>query len=154
PIHARPVGKVETALKWVRRRPALAAFLGASALAGLLLVGLIAGGFYLRQREFILDLETQAKKAAEDRETAEKGLRTEAEKARADAERYLYLNRIFVAQSEWRDNNYLRARHELNLCPEHLRRWEWLYLQRLCRPELLTLRLPRERIFRIAFSPD
>jgi WD40 repeat protein len=154
PIHARPVGRVETAAKWVKRRPALAGFLGATAVAGLLLVSLVAGGFYVRQQHRILDLETLAKKEAEERENAEKLLRADAERARGDAERYLYLNRIFVAHSEWRDNNFLRARQELDLCPDVLRRWEWAYLYRLCHPELLTLRLPRERVFRIAFSPD
>ena len=44
PIHARPVGRVERALKWARRKPAAAALLAVSVLA--LLVVLVGGGLF------------------------------------------------------------------------------------------------------------
>jgi formylglycine-generating enzyme required for sulfatase activity len=56
PVQARPVGRAERALKWMKRRPALAALLGVTLLA---LVGLTA------LSAFALDRERKARQEAE-----------------------------------------------------------------------------------------
>src|SRR5207249_569725 len=46
PVLARPVGNWKRLAKFVKRRPALAGLVGASALAALAVVGLVVGSFY------------------------------------------------------------------------------------------------------------
>ncbi|MDB5389957.1 MAG: tetratricopeptide repeat protein [Planctomycetaceae bacterium] len=48
PIHARPIGMIEQAVRWIRRRPAQSALLVSSFL---LIVGVIAGGAWLRTEQ-------------------------------------------------------------------------------------------------------
>jgi WD40 repeat protein len=160
PVAARPVGSAERLAKWVRRRPALAALFLVSAVAVVSLIGIAAGWWYVQQRERVLDLQTIAreeaetrKAEAEGREKTERSLRLEAEGARRDADRYLYLNRVLLAHSEWRADNVRRARQLLDDCPEDLRNWEWHYLRRLP-SDLLTFRGHTGEVYCVAFSPD
>ena len=97
-IAARPVGRLERAWKWARRRPAAAALLAVSVLAGLALVGTIgtaAALVYDKNQALSAALgrateaETEARDEAEKARTAEgkalekqKEARDEAEKAR------------------------------------------------------------------------
>jgi len=74
PILARPVGPWEKALKWARRRPAVAALIGVSALA---VLGFIAGGVWYNVRlraeaERAHHAETEARKRQAEAETARK----------------------------------------------------------------------------------
>src|SRR5262249_11865348 len=78
PITARPVGAVERAVKWVRRRPLVAALLVALALA-------IAGGF---AGMTVLYLEAERERGvAEDARDLAEGRRRETEQARQEAVR-------------------------------------------------------------------
>jgi hypothetical protein len=77
PIVARPVGRLERAWKWARRRPAAAALLAVSVLAGLALVGTVgtaAAVIYGKNQ----DLTTERDRAKD----AQKMALDEAEKAR------------------------------------------------------------------------
>jgi hypothetical protein len=69
PVRARPVGRLERAGRWCRRKPAAAALVGVSALAALVLVGVIgtsAGIVYRNNQELARtnqDLEGQRNQA-------------------------------------------------------------------------------------------
>jgi WD40 repeat protein/serine/threonine protein kinase len=67
--------------------------------------------------------------------------------------RNLYFSRIALADREFFSNNVARARDSLDKCPPEQRHWEWHYLNRLCRRELLTLAHPG-KVMSAAFSPD
>jgi WD40 repeat protein len=70
-----------------------------------------------------------------------------------------YAHAVYRAHAEFRNGQSARALALLESCREDLRGWEWHYVNRLCRPELLTLNATRpdgsKRDFQTAhFSPD
>jgi WD40 repeat protein len=168
PIRARPVGRVERLFKWARRRPALAA----ACVLGVLVLLLGVGGastFRLWQRaegaqqraEMALQeatatrdqlaVEKQSTEAALERErVAKEGLA----EARRDLERLSYYRAVDLALREWRDNEMARAEHLLRNSPASLRGWEWHYVRRLCRTELLVFSGHTGDVHGVAFSPD
>lgn len=133
PIAARSASQGERLLKWVKRRPALAGLLLASAVAVLTTLGLGVGLYYNRLLALARD---------EARANLEK------------ADTYLYFNRISLAGRYWSDNSIARARELLQECPDERRRWEWRYLDRLCHAELLTLSGHSDEVLCVAVSPD
>ena len=53
PIHARPIGRIERAIKWVRRKPTIAATIGTAIVAGIFMIGLgIWSYFAVTKRAF------------------------------------------------------------------------------------------------------
>jgi eukaryotic-like serine/threonine-protein kinase len=125
PIQARPVGPRERALKWVRRRPALAS------LAALLALALVAGlaGVSWHWRRAAVSAES-------DRRTA-------------------YARAIALAYAEWYAGNAGPAEQVLEECDRDLRGWEWHYLRRLFRVrQLATLGGHPGGVRALAFSPD
>src|SRR5262249_43154432 len=78
PIRARPVGRVERAAGWARRRPAAAALLVVSGVAAMALAGLGVGFFYHRQ------VEAERDKARDERTAAEQARRRADSQARAE----------------------------------------------------------------------
>src|SRR5262249_54345575 len=87
PITARPVGTWERAVKWVRRRPGTAAFLGVCA-AGLLC--LLAGSLWLNA--------TYARA-----ERLERGERERLASVRAEAQPLLLAGQEALAAGKWED---------------------------------------------------
>jgi peroxiredoxin/tRNA A-37 threonylcarbamoyl transferase component Bud32 len=78
PIHARPVGRLERAAKWARRRPAVAALVAVTALAA---VALTVGGWWFTVRlRSALAASEQHRKEAESNETL---ARQESQRAEA-----------------------------------------------------------------------
>ncbi len=139
PIRARPVGGLERALKWARRRPELAAL-------AVLLVFVFLAGFagvcwqWGRAEREWGRAEGEYRKAAE---------LAEAERATA------YARAIALAHAEWRAGNAGPAEEVLAACPAELRGWEWHYLRRLFRArQLATLRGHTDGALAVAFSPD
>jgi WD40 repeat protein len=124
PIQARPVRAWERALKWAKRRPAVAAL--AAAVAFVTVAGFLGVGWQWRQ----------------------------ATAAGRDLETILYYHRIALAEREVSENNLSRAEELLAACPMHLRGWEWHCLQRLRYRDPLTLRGPNSPIRALAVSPD
>jgi WD40 repeat protein len=129
PIRARPVGVLARALKWARRRPAVAA-LGAG-ICVILALGFAGVTWQWR----------------------------EAEEARTTAEDRLYFNRIALAHQAWRDYQVGRADRLLNEClpsgdRKDRRSWEWHYLRRLCDAAELTLPEHTVSVNGVAFSAD
>jgi tRNA A-37 threonylcarbamoyl transferase component Bud32 len=161
PVQARPVGAVERWLRWVRRRPALAAVYGL--LAAVLVLG-VGGGTaaWLWQRaeearsraDLARDQADQAfveVQRAREGEAAALG-REQAEHERA--EQTLYLRQIGLAQREWENAQVGRALDLLDSCPAERRGWEWHYLRRLCRGTPVTMLGHTDSVYSVAFSPD
>ncbi len=145
PIRARPPGPWERAAKWMRRRPAIAALLGA-----LLLVTALGAGIVLAEwRNLVV-----AWRVAAERAKAEAGARQQAQDALAESQRHLYAACLALAGREWRDGNPGRVRAFLDQCPADLRQWEWHYLRRLCASAQLTLRGHTGQVMTVAYSPD
>jgi WD40 repeat protein len=139
PIQARPVGAAERALKWVRRHPATAAWLG-------IVVALTVLGF--------TGITWYALRAEERRGEAEKASLT-AQQARDEAEATLYYQRMAGAFHEWRACNLEQAERLLRpYAGQERPPWEWNYLHGLCHADLLTLTGPGDPVSSVVFSPD
>jgi WD40 repeat protein len=145
PIRARRINALERAVKWARRRPAVAALL---AVIVLVTGTSLAGFFGLWQRA-----EEGWRNAESERDA--KDLAHKSEQAqRHQAEFHLYLNRVALAQHELLANNMRQANQLLDACPEEFRRWEWWYLHRRCHTDVFTLTDPSAQVGDVAFSPD
>jgi serine/threonine protein kinase len=134
PILARPTPARERAVKWARRRPALAA---SAALTLLVSAPGFAGVTWQWRVAVLARLEASDKAEAES-------------PARKELEGTLYVQSIGLAHSEWLGTNVGRAEDILDACPAHLRRWEWYYLKRLCHGDLLTLRADAAPLWSLA----
>ncbi len=175
PIQARPAGRVERALKWVRRHPAQAA---AYALVVLVLgLGGVGGAmaWLWQQAEAARRQADDSRQQAEhnweraeaahqrsvvDRERLAAALAEETEARREAAllrdsyQRLMYLRAVDLAHREWQEANVARAEQLLADCPAELRGWEWHYVSHLCHTDLLTLKGHTGPVWSVAFSPD
>jgi WD40 repeat protein/serine/threonine protein kinase len=138
PIQARPVGIRERTLKWIRRRPALAALLA------LVVLGALAGFALVLWRWHV---EGQLRLDALQAEQREKAQRREAERS-------LYLIHLARANREWNAGSVDRARDFLALCPEEPRGWEWHCLDRLCSSGKPFTLEHKGSVLNVCFSPD
>jgi eukaryotic-like serine/threonine-protein kinase len=136
PIRARRVSSVEHLVRWVRRRPAVAALLVASVVASLGLASTLVGWFY-------------------NQELKEANKEKEAALEKSDA--LLYFNRIGLAERSWWGNNPGRTRDLLDEIAKDSpkrRGWEWYYLDRLSHSEKMALPEHTDTIQRAVYSPD
>jgi WD40 repeat protein len=131
PVRARSTRAWERAVKWARRRPAIAALLALT-----LFVAALGFGGVLWQWQ-----KTEAAR----REVAGKA---------EELEDNLYRTRIALAERDWTANNLGRMDQLLDACPPRLRGWEWDCLKRLRSGRLVTLRGHTDWVTRVAFSPD
>ncbi len=158
PILARPVTGAERAIKWARRRPAIATLAGLVALV----TALGLGGVLWQWRAAV-----QARDIAESRRIEADGRRREAEQARARereqtelAEQRLYDVRMNLVQRYWEDYNgalFLRNLYEeLPARPDAADRrgFEWFYWRRKIASGHINLQTQGEFIRSVAFSPD
>ncbi len=99
---------------------------------------------------------TQRERAKEAQRKEEEA-RQKAEKTARDLERALrrsYIGGISWAESEWLNNRPKKTEAILLDCPRALCGWEWHYLMRRCRSDLMTIRgVPREEQS-VHFSSD
>jgi WD40 repeat protein/tRNA A-37 threonylcarbamoyl transferase component Bud32 len=124
PIRARRTGAWERTIKWVQRRPAIAALLGTIILvAGL---GFVGVAWQLRETQWWL----------------------------AEANLTNYHNRIALANEAWSDNNFGRAAELLAGCPRNQRGWEWYYLMGLRQTAPVRFPAHDGAVYSVAFSPD
>jgi WD40 repeat protein/serine/threonine protein kinase len=145
PILARPVGKVERSLKWVKRNPVIAGML--AGIAALVSVGAIE--IYLKYREAKhqkAEAETQTRIAKQNEERAKQN--------RQDLEYTLAQDKILLAQSAFENNNPNLARERLHQVPAPMRHWEWNYLRRKMEGGLFTLYGHQSSIAGVCHSPD
>lgn len=126
PIRARRHSTWDWAVKWARRRPALATLLALTVLTDVI-------GLAVITRKWL-----------------------EADEVRRQLTRTLYFQTIGHAERELADNNVRRARSLLagNNCPPLLRGWEWHYLRRSLPEENPTLGRHGTGLTAVAFSPD
>ncbi len=181
PVRARPVGRLDRALKWVRRHPALAVAYG---LALLVLILVVTGGGMTRlwqeavaaHREADTQrgiAERQKQQAEQERATAEiergraehqkaeaDGQRGEAEQQRAEADRQrrradrlLHAHRLAVALSDAESGNHGRAAETLDEAPWDDRGWEWRHARQRVLSRL-TLRGHVGPVRCLSFGPD
>ena len=108
PIQARPVGVIERAWLWCRRKPALAS---ACALVGLLLLLLSIGSPIAAYR---------------------------INKTRQQEQRENYYASIALADQHIREGDISRAQALLLKCPPKYRHWEWGRLMYLCHQDILS----------------
>jgi WD40 repeat protein len=138
PIRARPVRRLERALKWARRRPELAA------LAVLLVLVFLAG---------LAGVCWQWARAEREWGRAEGEYRKAA--GLAEGERTTaYARAVALAHAEWRAGNAGPAEEVLAACPVELRGWEWHYLRRLFRARQAATLNGGAGVRAVAFSPD
>ena len=140
PIEARPVGPLERAWIWAKRRPAAAALLLVSGVAALALVGASVAFIYSRR------LEAKNAQLATAFAISNQSL--------AKATFHEYFHHIARAAAGWREGNMAQVEKLLDDCPPDRRGWEWRYLKRLCHTDLLTLRGHTDAVHGVAYSPD
>ena len=145
PIKARPTGLAEQALKWARRRPALAASL--AALLVVTLVGTIAILDQWHQTQNALSV------AVRRREQAQQARQAEA-RERERTELGLYHHGVVLAHHEWLGGNVERSAQLLDASRAEFRNWEWRYVRRLCDSAQFTCKGHSAQIMSVAFSPD
>jgi WD40 repeat protein len=135
PILARPVGALPRLVKWVRRRPAMAAMW---LLVALVAFAGVAGVFWkghevaiaekrVRDEQGKLD-EEKGKVARAEKELREKERRNEEIERRRRAEGHAHL--IARADQALAGGDWRRAEELLDDCPWDTRGWEWYYLRR------------------------
>jgi WD40 repeat protein len=134
PVHARPVGRLERLVKWVRRRPADAAVVVVSIVAAVFLLAL---GSALLEKNL---LKSQKDTLAGEVSTLE-GLKAASvgEVSRLDrvAALMAYANTMSEVQSAHREFRFPAMREQIARClprpgQEDLRGFEWHYANGLC----------------------
>jgi WD40 repeat protein/serine/threonine protein kinase len=132
PVLARPVGSVERAVKWVRRRPTAAAAYGLLGLA-VLFAGLGGGATWLWQQAEGArgEAETARDEARGLREQAEAGLARE-EALRTELDRLNTIRQIDLAHRDWLADDLGAGLDRLRLAAAAPHRgWEWGYVHHL-----------------------
>lgn len=129
-ITARRVPAWERALKWVKRRPALAALVAALHLA---LLGLVIGGVW-----FTVELTDALDQARRGRYAATMNL---ARNALDEGLIYQVRDQLETYRSDEPGMGELRG-------------FEWYYLWKVCNPEPIRLRGHTEKVIAVAFHPD
>jgi WD40 repeat protein/Flp pilus assembly protein TadD/tRNA A-37 threonylcarbamoyl transferase component Bud32 len=160
PIQARPVGRVERAIKWVRRNPVVAALL-----ALVVIVAAVGfGAFWVKYLEAQDKAEIARAKTeyAEEQAGVARTRQGEAEKALKEKDRALDLandqlaaNALILAKLSWDTGAVGAARGQLDSVPEkphRLRNFEWHFLRRQYEGGLFSL--PGHTGPHVAFNPD
>ncbi len=166
PILARPVGRIERSLKWVKRNPVVAAMASAVVLA-------LVGGTtvsYLKYREAEAARVAEAQHVSErddalgkrddalGKATAALGKRDEAIKtanARADELTHrLGVSNMVRAKLTYDTGDLNLAAELLEDIPLEQREWEWHYLNRQIRGGIFTLYGHTAQISSVCFSRD
>jgi WD40 repeat protein len=149
PVSVRPVGLLERAGLWARRRPAAALAAGLLLLAAVLAAGAGAAIWFWagaeQARKETKDALGQAQAAQQKAEDAGKAL-ADANGKLADANDRLdqgsYLFKVDLAYRDLLNLDFGRADRLLAECPPERRRWEWGFVHALRRTCVQSFRLP------------
>jgi WD40 repeat protein/tRNA A-37 threonylcarbamoyl transferase component Bud32 len=180
PVAARPVGRLERAVKWCRRRPAVAGLLAALAVLAAAAAAVVIAQYgetlaalhYAHQQEE--DARDQKLLAERRKELADQAAETarrqkiEAEKnaaaalraeelagQRADAlARSLANSNVLLAQSAFNEGDVAAAQALLDLVPPTLRSFDWHYLKRHFTGGQFTLYGHTGAVRSVSFSGD
>ncbi len=167
PITARRVGRIERAVKWVRRRPAPASLAAVSAAAALTLM---AGGLYFTaqlagQNALLLAERNRAVTAeslANERTGEAEKLKTEAQASAKEmawhVERIrhsLFTSQVLRASLLWdKDPGLgLRLLEDTSACPPEMRDFAWGYYYHLCQGDRRRLAGVPDDTYALALSP-
>ncbi len=161
PILARRTGPWGQGVKWVRRRPALAAFLASTAV-GLIALAILSVLWSNARFQSALDRERLNKAEAEfqseqARQAQEHQVLAEAQERETRGS--LYTAHMLLAHQAWQNENVERVlelleTHRPEDGHEDLRGFEWYRLWQLCHNERLILRGHTGNVEEVAFSPD
>ena len=138
PILARPVSTPARALKWIRRHPSTALWLGL--VAAVTAAGLAGSTWYALRAESRLRDADSARRSAQD--------------ARDATRAALYYQQVGRAFLEWQSCNQGGAEALLSSAATYDRGWEWKYVNDLCHDDLLTLEGHTIHVTALAYSPD
>jgi len=151
PIHARPVGRMEKALKWAKRRPVVATTLAALTIAGL---SVLALGLEYQRRLWKLNEQLQAAVSDARNSALELG------KRELEMRQRVYVADVHQALDAWKAGNLDQARELLDRqvpapnMPD-LRAFEWHHLHRRASPlPCLVLGRHAGPAYAVAYSPD
>ena len=161
PVVAGPPDVGYRVRKFVRRNRV--AVLGTAVIAAVLLAATVVSFTFWRseaaQRRLAQQKErtaVAATHAADAARLAESKARAQADAQRQRAEFRAYVASLTAAQMAIDAPDLPTARHHLDSAPEHLRGWEWHYLENQMDVSLATLRghPPDSWVWSVAFSPD
>lgn len=148
PTLARPPRPWEQVYRWARRNPAWAA------LVGTILLGFVVTTWLWQVAAAARSDAEQAAGEARANAADAQAKTEELSNANDQLERNLYFKNILLAWAHWVDGNVSHAEECLSKCPEHLRDWEWRYLNGLIHPVLFSLESHKQRVPGVAYSPD
>ena len=157
PILARPVGWRERAVKWARRRPAVAALVAAlmavAALGGAGVLWKWADAEYQRGKAERLAEDYRKQKEIAVQKTADEAkARVEVQKELTRAEWLLYASRLSQAQLHWQEGNAGSARDLLDAGRWDFHGLEYAHLRHQFDETQMTLRKHTGEVRSVAFS--
>jgi WD40 repeat protein len=154
PIDARPVGRLESAWLWCRRKPVLAALSAASALLLALVAVLVPISLSSARLK-----DDAIRQAAEAEAEAEKQ-QEQARKERDEKRRREYLGDMAAANLACRGGDFAKARRLLEKYrpgtkeETDYRAWEWYFLEAQCREVPFSVRGHQCQVQAVAWGPN
>ena len=145
PVLARPPAPWELAWLSVRRHPVIAV-MGTTTVTALIaaVIVLAVGNARVRQKEAEAHLSFINEFRAREAMLA----------ALSREQQQLYLERVATAGRLYQANQSSQAWRLLDSCPEHLRGWEWRYLDARRRTPAIVMQGHREWVSSVAILPD
>jgi len=108
--------------------------------------------FFFGMFVFVRLLNEKDKAVTANKEEVKK--RYVAEIQKNEAQQASYISKIHLAENHIKHRAFSAAIQALNLCPTHLRHWEWYRLQYLCSVNQIICKGPDDEIRSVKFSPD